>query len=206
MKTIEEFFEKRYSTPLFYGLKQNSFFKELVSLFKSYKIDDFKNEKKLLTIGFGNLNELNSLKKKFNCRITAIDILKKKLAFYARELKRSNHFSLFQKDLNQMDFAKDYFQFIFAKDIFCFVKDIKSFFDHLKFILEKKGYFVLNLDLYKEREDLLKHFNYKQYIKNKLPIKIYSNQEILDSLKKNGFNITVNQIFRRDFLIVAQKK
>lgn len=206
MKLLEEFFEKNYSTPLFYGFKQKSFFGYLKSALRKNNISNFSKNKSLLTIGFGDMKELNFLKKNFDCRITAIDVFKKKLLFYARELKRNNSFSLFQKDVNQIDFEENYFQTVFAKDVFCFVEDLSVFFSHLKSIIEKKGYLILNLDIFKEKQDIDKHFNYKQYNSHKLPLKVHSVEDTLTILKQNSFNILVNELRKEDYFILAQKK
>lgn len=206
MKNFEEFFEKNYSTSFFYGFQQKSFFRKLSNLLKDHSIGKLTKEQNLLTIGFGNLEELNSLKKVFNTRITAIDILKKKLMFYARELKRNNRFSVLHQNVNQMDFEKDYFQVVFAKDVFCFIEEMNSFFANLKLILEKKGYFILNLDIYREKENLEKNSNYKQYLRHKISVKNYSLEEIIKSLQSNQFKIIEQKIFKKDVLIIAQKK
>lgn len=206
MKSLEEFFEKNYSTPLFYGFKQKFFFHYLKSVLRKNHISNFSTNKSLLTIGFGHMKELNLLKKTFNCRITAIDIFKKKLLFYARELKRNNSFSLFQKDVNEIDFEANYFQTVFAKDIFCFVEDADAFFNHLKSIIEKKGYLILNLDIFKERQNVDKHFNYEQYNHYKLPVKLYSVEDTLVKLKQHGFNVLVKELRKEDYFILAQKR
>lgn len=173
-------FENRYSPGFFYGGKHK---KEVREILLKSSVDRI-SKGCVLDIGFGDTSELTLLSEYIDVNyVVGVDVYKKKMKSMAHELKDFGTYRIFPGDINDLDFEEKYFDAVVALNSFYFVQDEDKVTERVSAILKKKGCFILSFDVFEGGETKRE----KQYNKNNVSYKKFSEEDLKDLLQRHHF-------------------